>query len=204
MFSIGITSHENLPLAAVLEKTFKQARKKYLVKDIVCLWNRDIQDYILSLNKDPAFTYTKKVFSQMGRPSKRVKVPPVFILDSLLCSKEMAAESRDKGVRIEYVTLCEGDICLKTETPGLLQGDDHTIGKDFLFLAIQKVIQESRLMIAQEIQSPCPLQTISKGFPLNHAQVGARDGENPTCTGKLTALSLALWFPENQKGIKRY
>lgn len=181
----------------IIEKDLKSARKIYRVCHVEKLIYEGNEkppvDYLKATREKDAFITRKKVFSQSKRPPKITRTPPLFLMAEKANNGDGLTSLRNADFSVEGLIFEENSKWHKEELSPLRYGCNYHVNPEDISKALKKVCKGERLFFDSEEGLNAELSDDLKVFQ--------KEG---TASDLLSALSLAVWFCERVKQVKRY
>lgn len=200
MFYSGlyVNSEDKLASLVIIEKDLKTARKLYRVchiKKLVFTEKSDsLIDTMRTISKNDTFIRKKKVFSQDGKPPKNTWTPPVFLMAEKVNTGEEVKKIRKEHFSAEALIFEENKKWHKQEVLPLRCGSNYFVNPEDIIKTLKKACKGDRLLFNDNVRLASELKEDLQLFSTNEQ----------ASSDLISALSIAVWFCERVRQIKRY
>lgn len=200
MFYSGlyVNSEDKSAALIIIEKDLKTARKLYRVCHIKKLAFTEKNDLLIetmrTISKDDTFIRKKKVFSQDGKPPKNTWTPPVFLMAEKLNTGDELKKIRKEHFSVESLIFEENKKWYKHEVLPLRCGSNYFVNPEDIVKTLKKSCKGNRLLINDNVRFANELREDLQFFLTN----------KQTFSNLVPALSIAVWFCERVRQIRRY
>ncbi len=189
----------------IIHKKFKNLRKYYELIDV----NRfssptdfsEIISKVSSIYNDRNYLKIKRVFSQDGRPSKKVPANPKIITGFKDKDINPFDDIRKNEIPVECLLIEQGGRDKKEEKEAITLGKNYAVDYHHMERTLSDVLIQKRLAINCTSPYAKDIKEVIQNFD-------TRTTSNPLFSCDLNyflhAVSIPVWFTENVRQIKRY
>ena len=174
----------------IMEKSLKNVRHYYVVRDIRQSVAADCRDMIIALYSDKAYTIRKRIYSQDRRPKKDVSARPTLVMAAVRADLPLIDGLRDLDVPVEVLFLEAAGCPPGPERAGI--GKNHAVTEQMVYETLALVQAQARL---------APLTGVAPPLLEDLSRMIAAPGQNGPL---LLAAAAPVWFRENVKYSSAY